>query len=94
MKELLTVAENKVIPSAYVLTIPEFKALSINELSYVYFYCDHSSPYAPYDAGSRHEKLVEDLKVKRTTKLQQAIDKYNENYAILTTHIHIIFKIK
>ena len=44
MKDLITVDGNKVIPSPYALTIPEFSKLKIEELSAVYFFVDHRSP--------------------------------------------------
>jgi hypothetical protein len=78
MKDLLTITENKVIPSAYALAIPEFKVLKANELAFVYFFTDHESPYAPYDEDEREEKLEEDLKVKASAKVKGAIDKYKE----------------
>ena len=78
MKDLLTITENKVIPSAYALAIPEFKVLKVNELAFVYFFTDHESPYAPYDEDEREEKLEEDLKVKASAKVKGAIDKYKE----------------
>ena len=78
MKELLTITENKAIPSAYALAIPEFKALKPKELSFVYFYTDHDSPYAPYDEEERITKLEEDLGVKPSPKIKGAIDKYKE----------------
>jgi len=78
MKDLLTITENKVIPSAYALAIPEFKVLKANELAFVYFFTDHESPYAPYDEDEREEKLEEDLKVKASAKVRGAIDKYKE----------------
>jgi len=78
MKDLLTITENKVIPSAYALAVPEFKVLKANELAFVYFFTDHESPYAPYDEDEREEKLEEDLKVKASAKVKGAIDKYKE----------------
>ena len=78
MKELLTITEKKIIPSAYALTIPEFKALKPNELSFVYFFTDVDSPYTPYDEEERLEKLQEDLKVSPNPKILGAITKYKE----------------
>ena len=78
MKELLTITENKVIPSAYALSIPEFKVLKPSELAFVYFFTDHESPYAPYDEEERIEKLETDLKAKASPKVKGAIDKYKE----------------
>lgn len=78
MKELITVSKNVVIPSSYALTIPEFSSLNSKELSAVYFYADHESPYAVYDKGERIKKIEKDLKVKYSSKIRGAIDKYNE----------------
>ena len=78
MRDLITVSKNVVIPSVYALTIPEFKGLSSSELSAVYFYCDHESPYTVYDKGDRMKRIEKDLKIKNSPKLRTAIDKYNE----------------
>ena len=78
MRDLITVSNNVVVPSAYALTIQEFKGLKSQELGAVYFYTDHRSPYAVYDESERVEKIGQDLKVKFTPKLKGAIDKYKE----------------
>lgn len=78
MKELLTVTENRVIPSAYALSIPEFKALKPNELAFVYFFTDHNSPYAAYSEEDRLDKLNNDLNTKANPKVLGAITKYKE----------------
>jgi hypothetical protein len=78
MKDLLTLAEGKVEPSPYALTIPEFTKLSINELSFIYFFVDHRSSYSAYEASEREEILIKDLKVSITPKLKAAVDKYKE----------------
>jgi hypothetical protein len=82
--ELLTVSENKVIPSPYTLTIPEFKVLKIEELSYVYYMVDHRSPFAVYDEEKRHEEVSKSVfKNKNTKKLpwskiNAGCDRYKE----------------
>jgi hypothetical protein len=78
MKDLLTLAEGKVEPSPYALTIPEFTKLSINELSFIYFFVDHRSSYSAYEVSEREEILIKDLKVSITPKLKAAVDKYKE----------------
>lgn len=78
MKDLLTLAEGKVEPSPYALTIPEFNKLSINELSFIYFFVDHRSSYSAYESSEREEILIKDLKVSITPKLKAAVDKYKE----------------
>ena len=78
MKELLTITENKAIPSGYALSLKEFQTLKPNELAFVYFFTDHNSPYAPYNEEERAEKLTEDLGVKLNPKIHGAISKYKE----------------
>ncbi len=78
MRDLITVSNNVVVPSAYALTINEFKGLKGQELGAVYFYADHRSPYAVYDSEERVGKICQDLKVKFSPKVKGAIDKYKE----------------
>ena len=78
MRDLITVSNNVVVPSAYALTIKEFKGLKAQELGAVYFYTDHRSPYAVYEEEERMSKISTDLKVKFTPKVQGAVDKYKE----------------
>tara|TARA_R110002012_G_scaffold146231_1_gene304498 strand:+ start:300 stop:797 length:498 start_codon:yes stop_codon:yes gene_type:complete len=78
MRNLITVSNNVVIPSTYALTINEFKGLKGQELSAVYFYSDHRSPYIVYDEEERIEKITQDLKIKFTPKVKAGIDKYKE----------------
>lgn len=78
MRDLITVSNNVVVPSAYALTIDEFKGLKAQELGAVYFYTDHRSPYAVYEEEERMSKISKDLKVKFTPKVQGAVDKYKE----------------
>ncbi len=78
MRDLITVSNNVVVPSAYALTINEFKGLKSQELGAVYFYTDHRSPYAVYDESERLDKISQDLKVKFSPKVRGAIDKYKE----------------
>lgn len=76
MKDLITIDGSKVIPSPYALTIPEFKALKLEELSAVYFFTDHRSPYTVYPEDERWEKINESIKVILSPKIKKAIDKY------------------
>lgn len=78
MRDLITVSNNVVVPSAYALTIDEFKGLKSSELGAVYFYTDHRSPYAVYDEEERESKISQDLKVKFSPKVKGAISKYKE----------------
>jgi hypothetical protein len=78
MKDLIEVDGNKVIPSPYALTIPEFSKLKIEELSAVYFFVDHRSPYRGYEEEDRWNHIKDLLKVAATPKVSAAIDKYKE----------------
>lgn len=78
MRDLITVSNNVVVPSAYALTINEFKGLKPSELSAIYFYTDHRSPYAVYEEQERMDKIGQDVKVKFTAKVMGGIDKYKE----------------
>jgi len=78
MRDLITVSNNVVVPSAYALTVNEFKSLKAQELGAVYFYTDHRSPYAVYEEEDRLTRISQDLKVKFTPKVKGAIDKYKE----------------
>ena len=78
MRDLLTITENRVIPSPYALTIPEFKVLKPEELSFVYFFTDYQSPYSPYGEEERLIKLKNDLGVSPNPKVRAAILKYKE----------------
>jgi hypothetical protein len=78
MKDLLTLNNNVVIPSAYALTIPEFEKLTTKELAFIYFFADHRSSYAAYDEKERKDKLIEDLKVTSTPNLHAGLQKYRE----------------
>ena len=76
MKDLITVDGTKVIPSPYALTIPEFKSLKLEELSAVYFFTDHRSPYAVYPEEERWSKINESVKAALSPKTKAAIDRY------------------
>ena len=79
---LITISNNVAVPSAYTLTIIEFKNLNTKELAYVYFMCDHHSPFSVYDEDKRHEEVC--LSVfgktdwKATDKVKVACDKYKK----------------
>ena len=79
--DLLTISDNKVIPSVYTLTIPEFDVLSVQELAYVYYICDHKSPFSVYDEERREEEVIKSIfkkKYKVSSKMKAACDKYKE----------------
>lgn len=77
--DLITIKDKIAIPHPYTLQITEFKDLSVKELSYIYFMCDHRSAYSVYDWEKRHEEVTESLKIEKISpQVQGACDKYNE----------------
>tara|TARA_R110000824_G_scaffold154479_2_gene326613 strand:+ start:13596 stop:14141 length:546 start_codon:yes stop_codon:yes gene_type:complete len=72
MRNLLEISNNLPVPSPYTLAIQEFtklylkdkskgKETAIKELSYIYFKCDHNSPYVIYDEEEKELKIKESL---------------------------------
>ena len=64
--DLLIISDNKVIPSAYTLTIKEFAKIgsrknAAKELSYVFHMCDHNSPFSVYDVDIRHAEVASSI---------------------------------
>lgn len=66
--DLLILNDNVVIPNAYTLTVEAFKTLverdktasqykSTKELAYVYFMCDHRSPFSVYEENDRPKEV-------------------------------------
>ena len=77
--DLITINNKVPVPTAYSLLVKEFKDLSLKELGYVYFMCDHRSPYAVYEWDRRYEEVTDSLGIKKiSTKVEVACDKYNE----------------
>ena len=79
--ELLYINDGKAVPSAYALTILEFKDLSPTELSFVYFMIDHKSPFSIYEWDQRvievkNSIFDEKKKWKPSPKVLGACDKY------------------
>lgn len=84
--DLLTISDNKVIPSAYTLTIKEFAKIggrknAAKELSYVYHMCDHNSPFSVYDQDVRHAEVASsifDVNWEPDKYVKAACDKYEK----------------
>ena len=91
--DLIYINDGVAVPSAYSLTILEFKDLSAIELSFVYFMVDHKSPFAIYDWDQRiievkNSIFGEKKKFKPSAKLLAACDKY-EKLLIVDNEIEI-----
>ena len=83
MNDLLVIADNKAIPSAYALKIKEFKSLTGEELAFVYFMVDHRSPFAVYEWDQRLDEIKNSIfgaekKWKPSTKVLTACTKYEQ----------------
>jgi hypothetical protein len=71
------------VPSSYACTILEFKGLSAEELSFVYFMIDHRSPYSVYEWDQRIIEIKisifgEKSKWSASTKVMAACNKYDK----------------
>ena len=79
---LIEIVNNVAIPSPYTLTILEFKELDTKELAYVFFMCDHTSPFAVYGVEQRHEEVKLSIygksKWTASSKVNAACDKYRK----------------
>ena len=51
--DLIYIRDNKALPSAYALSIREFKNLKAKELSFIYFMVDHRSAFSVYEWEQR-----------------------------------------
>lgn len=94
--DLLTLKSHKVTPSPYLMQIKAFKALwkrdrsvdnanALEDLAFIYYFCDFRSPYMQYDEERRYFQLLNDVigdkrraKWKIDAEMRDAIDKYNE----------------
>jgi len=86
MTELLSIADYKAVPSPYALSIEEFSVIAsrkvgMKELAYVYYMCNHNSPFYVYDHAERHtqvkDALFKDVKWSPDPKLKGCMDLYN-----------------
>ena len=80
--DLIHIIDNKATPSAYALTVLEFKNLNAKELAFVYFTTDHRSPFAVYDWDQRTIEVKnsifgENSKYKPDQKVLAACKKYD-----------------
>lgn len=94
--DLLTLKSHKVTPSPYLMQIKAFKAIwkrdrsvdnvnALEDLAFIYYFCDFRSPYMQYDEERRYHQLFKDVigekrhaKWKLDDEMKEAIDKYNE----------------
>ena len=78
---LIYINDGKAVPSSYTLTVLEFKELSTEELSFVYFMVDHRSPFSVYEWDKRiievkNSIFDEKKKWKPSKKVLSACNKY------------------
>ena len=105
MRNLLEISNHLAIPSPYALSIAEFKKLyvkdkskgketAVKELAYIYFKCNHNSPYAIYEEEEKEEKIKDSVfgkesKWKPDVSVKAACDKYLE---LIDTHSVLLLK--
>tara|TARA_R110002051_G_scaffold307513_1_gene378589 strand:- start:1654 stop:2199 length:546 start_codon:yes stop_codon:yes gene_type:complete len=105
MRDLIEISNHLAMPSPYTLAIKEFKKLykrdkskgketAIKELAYVYFKCNHNSPYAIYDGEERDVKIKdsifgEESKWKADLFVVGACDRYTN---LMDTHSILLLK--
>ena len=81
--DLITIVDNKGIPSSYALSIVEFTNLPVDELAFIYFSVDHRSPFSIYEWDQRVVEVKnsifgENKKWKPSIKLLGACEKYEQ----------------
>jgi len=81
--DLIHIIDNKATPSAYALTILEFKSLKVNELAFVYFMMDHKSPFSVYEWEQRvievkNSIFGENNNFEPSPKVLSACEKYDK----------------
>ena len=81
--ELIHIVDNKGIPTAYTLSIEEFKDLKVDVLAFVYFMVDHKSPFSIYEWDQRLVEVKNSIFGDKkqwipSTKVLGACDKYEK----------------
>ena len=81
--DLIYIKDSKAVPSPYAKTLLEFKTLTTEELSFVYFMVDHRSPFAIYEWEQREKEVKNSIfgekkKWKPSPKVLGACDKYDK----------------
>jgi len=104
MRNLLEINNNLASPSPQALTIREFKQLynrdknkgkevAVKELAYIYFKCNHNSPYIIYEGNEKESKIKEsifgDTKWKPDSDVKAACDRYLK---LMDTHAVLLLK--
>ena len=82
-EDLIYIDDGKAIPSAYAITILEFKGLTTIELAFVYFMVDHRSPFSVYEWDQRSIEVINSIfgdkkKWSPSVKVLAACDKYEQ----------------
>ena len=83
MNDLIYIVDNVATPTAYTLTIKEFKGLIPEELAFIYFMVDHRSPFAVYDWDQRLVEVKNSIfgekkKWSPSIKVKAGCDKYEK----------------
>ena len=87
MRDLLTIVDYTAVPSPYTLSLDKFRTIAkrkngMKELAYIYYMCNHNSPFYVYDHDERYKQvkvaLFKDSKWSPDSKLKECMDLYNE----------------
>ena len=91
MRNLLNLSNYIVIPDPYTLTIKEFKSIfdsdkskkkekAMKEFAYIYYMCDHNSPFSTYEDEEKSKEILNTLGIdcKINSKVKVAMSKYLE----------------
>ena len=105
MTDLIEINNHLAIPSPYILTIKEFdklykrdkgkgKEIAIKELAYIYFMCNHNSPYTIYDEEEKKGKIKKSVfgeksKWKADVIVKAACERYLK---LIDTHAILLLK--
>ena len=78
--DLIHIVDGKAVPSAYAISINEFKGLNASELGYIYFMVDHRSPFSVYEWSQREIEVKESVYGKKnwspSIQVKEACRKY------------------
>lgn len=104
MQDLIIINNNLASASPYALIIKEFKKIhkrdrssgketALKEFAYIYFMCNHNSPYAVYDGEQRELKIIDSIfgegKWKADKVVKAACDRYTN---LMDTHAVLLLK--
>ena len=105
MRDLIEISNHLAMPSPYTLAIKEFKKLykrdkskgketAVKELAYIYFMCNHNSPYAVYDGEEKEGKIKDSVFGEKSEWKADALvkDSCKRYLGLMDTHAILLLK--